>query len=439
MRGAGQWYTTLHGNGVGVYGNWAPHPSSAVHLADFAIFGEVTDRDDSAQVNGLGGALGGGSTVDSLWIQHTKVGGWFDGPFDGLALTRLRILGQTADGVNFHNGISHASVSDSYIRGTGDDGLAMWGGGDAADYADAFRHNTVVAPVLANNIVVYGGHDNSVTDNLVTDTLTQGGGIHVGNRFGAIALAGVTTIARNRLVRSGVLDPNWQFGVGAIWFWAADSPMTGTIALSDNEILDSSYEAVQFIGSSITNVHFDDDVIDGTGTFGLQLQSAGSATFHDVSARHLGAGGRYDCGSGFAVTLSGHTRGLADAHCGFPSPGPLVLGPGALGFGRQLVGTVGPSQTVTVTNPGHRPVRLASVTATGTFRESDTCGDVLAPQRSCAVTLRFAPNWAGARVPRPSPSAATAAPLSPPPITSSTRRSTPTRRRSPSPRRRRDT
>src|SRR5260370_17733424 len=59
VRGAGIWYSILHGAGVGIYGNYNPSPSHNVHLSDFAIFGEVTDRDDSAQVNGIGGAIGG--------------------------------------------------------------------------------------------------------------------------------------------------------------------------------------------------------------------------------------------------------------------------------------------------------------------------------------------------------------------------------------------
>ncbi|GAA3310118.1 hypothetical protein GCM10020295_76340 [Streptomyces cinereospinus] len=155
MRGSGPWYSVLRGDRVGVYGNYAPNASSDVHLADFAIFGEVKERNDSDQVNGIGGALAN-STVDNVWIQHTKVGAWLDGPFDGLRMSRLRILDVTADAVNFHEGITNSSVTDSYVRGTGDDGLAMWSERHAnAD--NAFARNTVRAPALANNIAIYGG------------------------------------------------------------------------------------------------------------------------------------------------------------------------------------------------------------------------------------------------------------------------------------------
>src|SRR6266516_1150736 len=123
IRGAGPWYTVLRGDGIGVYGNYPPNPSGNVKLYDFAIFGEVTDRNDGAQVNAIGGALGGGSVVSNIWMQHTKVGLWLDGPFDGLTVSGCRILDMTADGLNLHNGISHATITDNFVRDTGDDGL----------------------------------------------------------------------------------------------------------------------------------------------------------------------------------------------------------------------------------------------------------------------------------------------------------------------------
>ena len=71
---------------------------------------------------------------------------------------------------------------------------------------------------LANGIAIYGGNNNTVSGNLVVDTgITQGGGIHVGQRFSSTPV-GLTTISNNTMIRDGSLDPNWQFGVGALWF-----------------------------------------------------------------------------------------------------------------------------------------------------------------------------------------------------------------------------
>jgi len=113
--------------------------------------------------------------------------------------------------------------------------------------------------VLANNFAIYGGRDIAVLGNLATDTVVQGGGIHVGNRFGAVPLSGTTTIARNMLMRTGSLDLFSHVGTGALWFAAFDSPLDGRVEARHNLIHDSAYEAVQFIGSSVTNVHFDHD------------------------------------------------------------------------------------------------------------------------------------------------------------------------------------
>jgi len=125
MRGAGPWYSVLHGRNVGAYGKYAPDASSDEHLADFAVFGETTERVDADQVNAIGGSLAD-SSIDDLWLQHNKLGVWLDGPFDRVRISRLRILDQTADGLNLHDGITNSSVTDTYVRSTGDDGMAMW-------------------------------------------------------------------------------------------------------------------------------------------------------------------------------------------------------------------------------------------------------------------------------------------------------------------------
>jgi uncharacterized protein YaiE (UPF0345 family) len=327
LTGAGEWYSVLTGDGIGIYGNTAPNPSTNVALSYFAIEGTVDVRDDAAQVNGIGGAMGGDSTISNLWIEHTKVGIWLDGPFDGLTIDHTRIDDTTADGINLHDGITNATVTDNFIRNTGDDGIAAWSENDA-DTDDVISFNTVEVPVLANNIAIYGGADNQVTDDVVSDTQTQGGGIHLANRFNAVAMSGTTTVARDTALRTGVLDPNWHYGVGALWFWASDSVMAGAVRVSDVNLIDSSYEGIQFTGSSVTNVDFSNVAIAGTGTFALQLESHGSASFKNVVATNVGASaGIYNCqytGSSqqaFIVTNEGGNTGWSTTFCGaWPKP-----------------------------------------------------------------------------------------------------------------------
>ncbi len=319
VAGAGPWYSVLTGAGVGVYGNAAPHPSQNVHLADFAIFGEVMNRDDNADLNGIGGALGGGSVISDIWIEHTKAGIWLDGPFSGLTITGCRIRDLTADGINFHDGITDATVEQTEVRNTGDDGLAMWSD-QHADENDAFLSNTVQLPILANDIAIYGGANNRISNNIVADSVTQGGGIHVGNRFNAVPLSGTTTITNNTLIRAGCFDPNFAFGDGALWFYAVDEAMSGKIVVSQNEIDNSVNEAIQFLGVGITNVSLDHIAINGAGTFAVQEQSPGSASFSYVTASGLGAStGIYNCGDPFTITQGSGNTGWNTTSCGFPT------------------------------------------------------------------------------------------------------------------------
>ena len=400
LTGAGEWYSVLGGNDVGVYGNLPPNPSTNVHLSNFAIFGQVTDRVDSADVNGIGGGLQD-STISDVWIQHVKAGIWMTGPFTNLKINDVRIQDTTADGINFDGGITHSSVTNTYVRNTGDDGLALWSSG-AADSGDSFSRDTVVLPILANNFAIYGGSDNAITNDYATDTITQGGGIQVGNRFSAVPLSGTTTIDNNTLVRTGTLDPNWKFGVGAIWFYASDGEnMTGTINVDHNTVLDSPYDAFGFVGDyipnatppayAITNVHINDAIVRNVGTFVFQLQSAGSATVSNVTATGVGLDGQMACAYGITVTQGSGNSGWSGSECTFPPFNILAASTSSLDFGLVNLNTQSPAKTVTITNPGPDPAPISSVYATNGFDETNNCPATLAVGASCTATVTITP------------------------------------------------
>jgi hypothetical protein len=401
LTGAGEWYSVLGGNDVGVYGNLPPNPSTNVHLSNFAIFGQVTDRVDSADVNGIGGGLQD-STISDVWIQHVKAGIWMTGPFTNLKINDVRIQDTTADGINFDGGITNSSVTNTYVRNTGDDGMALWSSG-AADSGDSFSHDTVVLPILANNFAIYGGSGNAITNDYATDTITQGGGIQVGNRFSAVPLSGTTTIDNNTLVRTGTLDPNWKFGVGAIWFYASDGEnMTGTINVDHNTILDSPYDAFGFVGDyipnatppayAITNVHINDAIVRNVGTFVFQLQSAGSATVSDVVATGVGLDGQMACAYGITVTQGAGNSGWSGSECTFPPFNILSTSTSSLDFGLVNLNAQSPAQTVTITNPGPDPAPISRVYATGGFDETNNCPATLAVGASCTATVTITPS-----------------------------------------------
>ena len=408
IKGAGMWRSTVVGDAPGFYGNNAPTGSTGVHLGDFAIFGNVQERNDSAQVNGVGGALNN-STVDRLWIEHMKVGAWMDGPFTNLVFSGMRIRNVTADGVNFHDGITNSKVTNSDLRNLGDDGLATWAEQNA-DANDSFDHNTVQYPILANGIAIYGGHDNFVTDNRVIDSgLTQGGGIHVAQRFASTPL-GRTDVLRNTIIRSGGLDPNWNFGVGALWFDARDAAMSGLTNVDDILIQQSPFEAIQFVsGSSISNVRINNATIQNTGTWVVQEQVGGSASISNSTATGTQAGPVYNCGVGFTLTDGGGNSGVIGPNqCqnitnpAFPPYLPdngsqISISPTALGFGSVATGSSSAPQAVTVTNNGTAAAPVGAIAAGGDFSQTNNCGSSIAAGSSCTVTVTFTPGGSGSR------------------------------------------
>ncbi|MFF3565153.1 glycosyl hydrolase family 28-related protein [Streptomyces sp. NPDC002574] len=346
IEGAGNWYTVIKGKevalstpapdgsvhtGVGFYGKDASAGGSHdVHLSGFAIEGDVRERIDTDQVNGIGGALSD-STIKDLYIHHTKVGMWFDGPMSNLRITGNVITDQIADGLNFHTGVTDSVVSNNFVRNSGDDGLAMWSE-KTANARNTFDHNTVQTPVLANGIAVYGGTDNTVSGNLIADPIREGSALQVGSRFGAEPFAGHLWITDNTTVRAGTYELNWNIGLGAIWFYALEKSIDADIRVTGDHFLDNTYNAIMLVSDfpvkdaySISNVHFKDIRVDGTGTSVVSARASGSASFENVDARNVGAVGVNNCGSfNFPATGSEFSLGDLGGNDGGGTTGPWL-------------------------------------------------------------------------------------------------------------------
>jgi hypothetical protein len=338
IEGAGSWWTIIKGHevtlaepapdgslhtGVGLYGKYVDDGGSQnVHLSDFAIEGDVRERIDTDQVNGVGGALSD-STIDSLYIHHTKVGLWFDGPMHGLTVSNTIVADVIADGVNFRRGVTNSKVLNSFFRNTGDDAMAMWSHNVSTVAVDenannVFDHNTVQTPTLANGIAIYGGRDNTVSNNVVADPIREGSGLHAGQRFNSTPFAGYLRFTNNTTVRAGTFELNWNIGLGAIWLFALEGSLTANIEVTGDHFLQSTYNAIMLVSDwpvkdlySISNVHFKDVHVDGTGTSVVSARAAGSASFENVDARNVGAVGINNCGS-FNFTPAGSEFAIID-------------------------------------------------------------------------------------------------------------------------------
>ncbi|CAH1217177.1 hypothetical protein PAECIP111892_04356 [Paenibacillus auburnensis] len=357
VRGAGMWYTTL--NGVKFYGH-----GGKIGVYDLQIEGGINVRDDEALTNAFHGAFGQGSVIQNVWIEHTKAGLWLTQPSgeksrtNGLYMAGLRIRNLMADGINFAVGTGNSMMEQSDIRYPGDDGIAMWSFTDAKlsdvngsertpSFNNTVRFNTVSLPWLADNIVVFGGKDNKIQDNIVKDTVTNGAGIAVSTRFTAEPFQGTTVVERNTLLRTGSYDSGYGVNLGALWLYAGESDLTANVQIRENTVMDSTFSGLIAHGSmKLDGVVLTDNVIDGAGTSGLEVTPdlTGSLFADNLIIR----GERMNLVANLAVgfTIREQNQGIATAIKPFSikladgQKGPFVLKQGAV-TGLQVLDQAG--------------------------------------------------------------------------------------------------
>lgn len=309
VRGAGMWHSVLRGtDGRGGFIG----TGNNIQLADFTITGDVRYREpdgaDSTDA-AIRGNFGTGSLIHNIWVEHTKVGLWVTGGTDGLYVAGVRIRDTFADGVNLNDVVRNTRIDQSVLRNTGDDALAMWSH-TAQVTNSAFTFNTAALPALANTAGIYGGNGNRVEDNLFSDTVYTASGVTVSSWHAALPFEGTTTVQRNTLTRTGGWNNDWNSSQGAIWIYAEARDITAPVLIKEMEVLDSTYQAILLTWQrTVSNLTFDQVRIDRTGTWGIEILTAGSATFN-------------------YVTVSGATSGGLNNTTGFT----VIRGPGNSGF-----------------------------------------------------------------------------------------------------------
>jgi hypothetical protein len=360
LQGAGSWHSVVRTS------RFIDQSSSLgnVHIKDFAVIGEVTERVDSNPDNFVNGSLGAGSSVSGMWLQHLKVGLWLMGNNDNLIVENNRFLDMTADGLNLNGNARGVKVRNNFLRNQGDDALAMWSL-YAPDTNSSFENNTVTQPNLANGIAIYGGTDISVKNNLISDTNALGSGIAISNQKFLDPfhpLAGTITVDGNTLVRTGAMNPNWNHPMGALRVDSYDSAIEAQVRITNTTITDSPYSAFEFVSGSgrgydAKNITVDGATVNKVGTVVVQAEAPGAATMRNVTASGVGAAGIYNCpypSGTFTLTDGGGNSGWSStwSDCstwprpgqGNPDPDPnrnLAKGRAATATGSQDVYTPG--------------------------------------------------------------------------------------------------
>ncbi|MFC8104055.1 CARDB domain-containing protein [Streptomyces sp. NPDC057363] len=314
IRGAGMWHSQLHtltppheAGGINHphEGNFGFDIDHNTQISDIAIFGSGTIRGGDGNHEGgvgLNGRFGKDTRISNVWIEHANVGVWAGrdyanipelwGPGDGLEFTGMRIRNTYADGINFANGTRNSTVHNSSFRNTGDDSLAVWASKYVKDtsvdvgHDNHFRNNTIQLPWRANGIAVYGGYGNTIENNVISDTMNYPG-IMLATDHDPLPFSGQTLIAGNALHRTGGAFWNEDQEFGAITLFAQGPDIPG-VTIRDTDILDSTYDGIQFKtgGGAMPDVRVDNVRIDksNNGSGVLAMGGArGSATLTDVT------------------------------------------------------------------------------------------------------------------------------------------------------------
>ena len=427
IAGAGDWYSQIKTN---EFIDNTSAVSGPVNLSGFAILGSTVGRHDDSTANAIDGSLGSGFTVNGLWIQDTNVGFWLQYGNSNCTVENTVIESTDADGLNFNGNATNCTVKNNFIRNTGDDGLAIWSY-PSADSGITFANNTIVQPTLANGIADYGGSNNTISNNVIADTEPLGSGIAISNEqflSPFTPLSGTITVSGNYLIRTGAENPNWGHPMGAVRFDAYDSAFSNvTVNYSGGAILDSPYEAFEFVagagtGNAVNGVNISNVSVQNLGTVVMQAETTGTASVGGVTASGVGVSGAYN-NAYPSNTAGGYTFNLGSGNSGwsttpvltaFPNPaqpGSLTASPSSLSFGDVASGSTSAAQTVTVSNPGSSAASVSSVSVSGPFSQTNTCGSSIAAGGSCAVSVKFSPTSGGSQT--GAVSVATSAPGSP--------------------------
>src|SRR5260370_10912604 len=231
IQGAGMWYTNLVGD-PNLYTDQSRRVRVIggrrnVHLAEFAIQGKLNYRSDPEENDGIFGGYGTGSTIERIWVEHTKVGCWPSNS-DGLVIRECRMRDLIADGYNLNVGIRNTLIQNCPARGTGDDSFAIWPTTPQITQAipptqvyspgyNTIDHCTGELNFVASGGAIYGAPGNKITNCLFRD-ISVGCGVLISGLFGEGTnyFSGTTTVANCDLIRTGGYDsntPGWWAGL----------------------------------------------------------------------------------------------------------------------------------------------------------------------------------------------------------------------------------
>jgi hypothetical protein len=212
-----------------------------------------------------------------------------------------------------------------------------------------------------------------------------------GSESGSITLTDGTRSSPQTIVLSGtgvngpfLVQSTSSLSFGTISVGSSSGPSVVTISNTGNA-------ALQFTSIAITGANTSD--FTQANTCGSSLAAGGictiSVTFSptDTGFRTASVTIKDNApGSPHSISLSG--TGTAPK---------ASLSVSSLTFASQIVNTTSTAQTVTLTNTGNVDLTISSISASGDFAQTNTCGTSVSAGSSCPISTTFTPTGAGTR------------------------------------------
>lgn len=282
ITGAGIWYTNLkftsdQAFGGGISGGNKSNTGSSVmnnmEICHFYMNSNLRSRyGENAIYKGFMDVFREGSVLHDLWEEHFECGFWFgdyndpdtNPTSDGVKVVNCRIRNNLADGVNFCQGTSNATVYNCSVRNCGDDGLACWNNNyqnKKDETGNVFAYNTIDFVWRAGGIAIYGGDGFKIYNNYICD-MFMAAGIHLNSTFNGYKYGNThnITFENNVLVRCGTNSDSWNEDLAAIDL----KESVKNITFKNTRIYDSPFHALRFMNGP-ENITFDGLLISGAG------------------------------------------------------------------------------------------------------------------------------------------------------------------------------
>ncbi len=334
----------------------------------------------------LGGA-GTGQTVQNSYVHDTR--SWSDLHVIEGAVTNSVPQCQNAKILDNTIGPSGTATPSAPGNGTWADGISLACG-------NSLVQGNTVQDATDGGIVVFGAPGSTIQDNtIIAKSQLLFGGINMvdyapmnGNYTGTVVTHN-TIDAQGAYIKIGIAMGQ------QVWNCSTGTNYGGTV--TDNT-LEGQYMGYGYAVNGVSNWTVTGNV-DQSRHVGTQTAGGcfGSPAASQPGAFQVESAASSTLQPEFTSAVLTNILGTVDSPPINNSGPTLNSSPSSLTFGGQNVGTTSAAQSVTVTNTGTAAASIASVTTSGDFAQTNTCGSSLAAGASCAINVTFTPTASGTR------------------------------------------